>query len=116
MPAAELRPDLWQSPHPSAFRAARSCRPVADAGRPHALRTTAATPASPARYFGAARSSCVRRQIYANGRVHTAILPRYPIIHEVGHHIGMSHPHDGQDPETGVDFDTSGEFLLRVGR
>ena len=25
-------------------------------------------------------------------------------IHEVGHHIGMSHPHDGFDPETGVDF------------
>ena len=31
MPAAGLRPDLWPSPHPSAFRAARSCRPAADA-------------------------------------------------------------------------------------
>ncbi len=34
------------------------------------------------------------------------------IIHEVGHHIGMSHPHDGLDPETGVDFDASGEFFF----
>jgi hypothetical protein len=34
------------------------------------------------------------------------------VIHEVGHHIGMSHPHDGFDPETGVDFDASGEFFF----
>jgi hypothetical protein len=34
------------------------------------------------------------------------------IIHEVGHHIGLSHPHDGLDPETGVDFDASGEFFF----
>jgi hypothetical protein len=34
------------------------------------------------------------------------------IIHEVGHHIGMSHPHDGFDPETGVDFDSGGEFFF----
>ena len=34
------------------------------------------------------------------------------IIHEVGHHIGMSHPHDGLDPETGVDFDATGEFFF----
>lgn len=25
-------------------------------------------------------------------------------IHEVGHHIGLSHPHDGYDFETGVDY------------
>ena len=24
-------------------------------------------------------------------------------IHEVGHHLGMSHPHDGYDRETGID-------------
>ena len=35
-----------------------------------------------------------------------------PIVHEVGHHIGMSHPHDGFDPETGVDFDAAGEFYF----
>lgn len=34
------------------------------------------------------------------------------IIHEMGHHIGMSHPHDGFDPETGVDFDAAGEFFF----
>ena len=34
------------------------------------------------------------------------------IIHEVGHHIGMSHPHDGFDSETGVDFDASDEFFF----
>ena len=34
------------------------------------------------------------------------------IIHEVGHHIGMSHPHDGFDPETGVDFGADGEFFF----
>jgi hypothetical protein len=34
------------------------------------------------------------------------------IIHEVGHHIGLAHPHDGFDPETGVDFDAAGEFFF----
>jgi hypothetical protein len=34
------------------------------------------------------------------------------IVHEIGHHIGMSHPHDGFDAETGVDFDASGEFFF----
>jgi hypothetical protein len=34
------------------------------------------------------------------------------IIHEVGHHIGMSHPHDGFDPETGIDFGPAGEFFF----
>ena len=33
-------------------------------------------------------------------------------VHEVGHHIGMSHPHDGYDPETGVDFGAEGEFYF----
>jgi hypothetical protein len=31
-------------------------------------------------------------------------------VHEFGHHIGMSHPHDGYDSELGVDFDASGFF------
>lgn len=33
-------------------------------------------------------------------------------IHEVGHHLGMSHPHDGYDSETGVDFGGFGEFYF----
>ena len=33
-------------------------------------------------------------------------------VHEVGHHIGMSHPHDGFDPETGVDFGAESEFFF----
>jgi hypothetical protein len=32
-------------------------------------------------------------------------------VHEVGHHIGMSHPHDGYDPETG-DFEPVNEFFF----
>jgi hypothetical protein len=31
-------------------------------------------------------------------------------IHEFGHHVGMSHPHDGYDSELDVDFDSSGPF------
>jgi hypothetical protein len=31
-------------------------------------------------------------------------------IHEFGHHIGMSHPHDGYDSEQGIDFDAAGPF------
>jgi hypothetical protein len=31
-------------------------------------------------------------------------------IHEFGHHIGMSHPHDGYDSELGIDFGPSGPF------
>jgi hypothetical protein len=30
------------------------------------------------------------------------------IIHEVGHHLGMSHPHDGYDAETDSDYGTTG--------
>jgi hypothetical protein len=31
------------------------------------------------------------------------------VIHEFGHHIGMSHPHDGYDSESGADYDAAGE-------
>lgn len=31
-------------------------------------------------------------------------------IHEYGHHLDMSHPHDGYDYETDTDFGPSGEF------
>jgi hypothetical protein len=31
-------------------------------------------------------------------------------IHEVGHHIGMSHPHDGYDSQQDIDFGPSGPF------
>ncbi|MCA2213210.1 hypothetical protein [Jidongwangia harbinensis] len=34
------------------------------------------------------------------------------LIHEVGHHLGMSHPHDGYDSETGVDYGPADEFLF----
>ncbi len=33
-------------------------------------------------------------------------------IHELGHHFGLSHPHDGYDPATGVDYDASGDFYF----
>jgi hypothetical protein len=33
-------------------------------------------------------------------------------IHEVGHHLGMSHPHDGYDSQTGVDYGPEGGFLF----
>jgi len=34
------------------------------------------------------------------------------ITHEVGHHVGMSHPHDGYDYETDVDFGPGGDFYF----
>ena len=34
------------------------------------------------------------------------------MIHEYGHHSSLSHPHDGFDPETGVDFGPGGEFFF----
>ena len=33
-------------------------------------------------------------------------------IHEVGHHLAMSHPHDGYDYEANVDFGPSDEFYF----
>ena len=33
------------------------------------------------------------------------------VIHEFGHHIGMSHPHDGYDSELGIDFGSDKGFL-----
>ena len=33
-------------------------------------------------------------------------------IHEYGHHFGMSHPHDGFDWETGIDYGPTGPFFL----
>jgi len=33
------------------------------------------------------------------------------MIHEYGHHSSLSHPHDGYDSESGVDFVPSGEFF-----
>jgi hypothetical protein len=34
------------------------------------------------------------------------------IIHEDGHHLGLSHPHDGYDPETGVDYEPTGPYYF----
>jgi hypothetical protein len=33
-------------------------------------------------------------------------------IHEGGHHFGLSHPHDGYDSETGVDYNSEGDFYF----
>ncbi len=33
-------------------------------------------------------------------------------IHEYGHHFGMSHPHDGYDSTTGVDYDPAGPYYF----
>jgi hypothetical protein len=34
------------------------------------------------------------------------------LIHEVGHHVGLSHPHDGWDAETGVDYEPTGDYYF----
>lgn len=34
------------------------------------------------------------------------------VIHEGGHHIGLSHPHDGYDPEFGIDYGPGGDFYF----
>jgi hypothetical protein len=34
------------------------------------------------------------------------------MIHEYGHHSSMSHPHDGYDPKSGVDFEPTGEYFF----
>lgn len=31
------------------------------------------------------------------------------VTHELGHHLGLSHPHDGYDPTTGVDYGAQGD-------
>jgi hypothetical protein len=33
-------------------------------------------------------------------------------VHESGHHFGMSHPHDGYDSETGIDYDSVDGFYF----
>ncbi len=33
-------------------------------------------------------------------------------IHEVGHHVGLSHPHDGFDSEAGLDYGPDGELFF----
>ena len=33
-------------------------------------------------------------------------------VHEAGHHIGMSHPHDGHDSELGFDYGPGGDFYF----
>ncbi len=33
-------------------------------------------------------------------------------IHEIGHHLGMSHTHDGLDSETGLDYYATGDFYF----
>jgi len=38
--------------------------------------------------------------------------PTDTIIHELGHHHGLSHPHDGYDSELGLDFGPEGAFFF----
>ena len=38
------------------------------------------------------------------------------IIHEVGHHVGLSHPHDGYDSAAAVGLRAAGRLLLRLAR
>lgn len=33
-------------------------------------------------------------------------------VHELGHHVGLSHPHDGYDAEIGIDYGPSGFFYF----
>jgi hypothetical protein len=33
-------------------------------------------------------------------------------VHEAGHHIGLSHPHDGYDAELGIDYDSVDDFYF----
>lgn len=33
-------------------------------------------------------------------------------VHEVGHHIGLSHPHDGYDAEQGIEYGPGGPFFF----
>jgi len=34
------------------------------------------------------------------------------VVHEAGHHFGMSHPHDGYDSELGLDYGPADEFYF----
>jgi hypothetical protein len=34
------------------------------------------------------------------------------VVHEFGHHLGLSHPHDGYDPETGLDYGPGGHLYF----
>ena len=34
------------------------------------------------------------------------------LIHEYGHHVGVSHPHDGFDWQTGIDYNPTGPFFF----
>jgi hypothetical protein len=34
------------------------------------------------------------------------------VIHEFGHHIGLSHPHDGYDSELGIDYEPVGDAFF----
>jgi hypothetical protein len=36
--------------------------------------------------------------------------PSWTVLHETGHHIGLSHPFDGYDPELDIDYEPLDEF------
>ena len=45
-----------------------------------------------------------------DGRVFPAIAYTDTTIHESGHYVGLSHPHDGYDSASGVDFEPAGAY------
>lgn len=55
-------------------------------------------------------------QSYVFGFLDPGTRPYYgyttTLIHETGHHIGMSHPHDGYDFERNIDFSATNSFYF----
>lgn len=55
-------------------------------------------------------------QSFVFGFLDPLTRPRYgftsTLIHETGHHLGMSHPHDGYDSELNIDFGPSDAFYF----
>ena len=69
----------------------------------------------PAPYLGLADDDYITgTQSFVNAVVTPDISQFYglttTLIHEVGHHLAMSHPHDGFDFQDNIDFGTTGDF------
>ena len=59
------------------------------------------------RHAVASSSASSRPDIIAAGYGLTTTL-----IHEVGHHVGLSHPHDGFDAPSRLDYEPTGDFFF----
>jgi hypothetical protein len=69
----------------------------------------------PAPYLGLADDDYITgTQSFVNAVVTPDLSQFYglttTLIHEVGHHLAMSHPHDGYDFQDNIDFGTTGDF------